>query len=237
MHFKSIRTISLHNHSNYDNNNDYESNNLLLKSSFPFLFYSVLLAKEDEKKTSSRKQLFNFIADVVEETIPSIVQIEIRKRVLFGFEMVGSGSGFIVSEDGLILTNAHVVQDKEAELNVKLNDGRILPGKVLKIDFLSDLAVVKINPKTVIITKLNYLIISLESLIWLFLNKNNLKPVKLGDSAKVRTGEFVVALGSPLSLSNTVTSGVVSNPNRDGTEIGLNNELYYIQTDTIVTVN
>jgi len=48
---------------------------------------------------------------------------------------------------------------------------------------------------------------------------------------------FVVALGSPLSLSNTVTSGVVSNPNRDGTEIGLNNELYYIQTDTIVTVS
>jgi hypothetical protein len=46
----------------------------------------------------------------------------------------------------------------------------------------------------------------------------------------------VVALGSPLSLSNSVTSGVVSNPNRDGTEIGLNNELYYIQTDTIVTV-
>ena len=46
----------------------------------------------------------------------------------------------------------------------------------------------------------------------------------------------MVALGSPLSLSNTVTSGVVSNPNRDGTEIGLNNELYYIQTDTIVTV-
>ena len=60
--------------------------------------------------------------------------------------------------------------------------------------------------------------------------------MKLGDSTKVRTGEFVVALGNPLTLNNTVTSGVISNPNRDGTELGLLNELYYIQTDTIVTV-
>jgi S1-C subfamily serine protease len=63
-----------------------------------------------------------------------------------------------------------------------------------------------------------------------------LKPVKLGDSDQVRTGEFVVALGSPLTLNNTVTSGVVSNPLRDGTELGLTNDLFYIQTDTIVTV-
>lgn len=61
--------------------------------------------------------------------------------------------------------------------------------------------------------------------------------MKLGDSEKVRTGEFVIALGSPLSLNNTVTSGVVSNPNRDGTELGLTNKLSYLQTDTIVTVN
>lgn len=58
----------------------------------------------------------------------------------------------------------------------------------------------------------------------------------MGDSDKLRTGEFVVALGSPLTLNNTVTSGVVSNPLRDGTELGLTNELFYIQTDTIITV-
>lgn len=64
-----------------------------------------------------------------------------------------------------------------------------------------------------------------------------MKPVQLGDSDQVRTGEFVVALGSPLTLNNTVTSGVVSNPLRDGTELGLTNDLFYIQTDTIVTVS
>ena len=53
----------------------------------------------------------------------------------------------------------------------------------------------------------------------------------------MRTGEFVIALGSPLTLNNTVTSGVVSNPKRDGIELGFNNELMYIQTDTFITVN
>lgn len=76
-------------------------------------------------------------------------------------------------------------------------------------------------------------------LIWYKLidlqKKSNLQPVKLGDSNRVRTGEFVIALGSPLSLNNTVTSGVVSNPYRDGTELGLTNKLFYLQTDTIVT--
>lgn len=144
-----------------NNNNKNRTSDLVISASFLPFFCSVLLAKErkdedndeitNNNKGKSRKQVFNFIADVVEETIPSIVQIEIKKRVLFGFQMVGSGSGFIVTSDGLILTNAHVVQDLNTDLNVKLNDGRILPGRVVKIDFLSDLAVVKIEPKTVII--------------------------------------------------------------------------------------
>jgi S1-C subfamily serine protease len=60
--------------------------------------------------------------------------------------------------------------------------------------------------------------------------------LKFGDSAKVRTGEFVVALGSPLSLNNSVTSGVVSNPSRDGSDLGLTNQLLYVQTDAMITV-
>ncbi len=63
-----------------------------------------------------------------------------------------------------------------------------------------------------------------------------MKAVKLGDSSRARTGEFVVALGSPLALSNTVTFGVISNPRRDGSELGVGNGLTYIQTDSTVTV-
>ena len=63
-----------------------------------------------------------------------------------------------------------------------------------------------------------------------------MKPVQLGDSSNIRTGEFVVALGSPLQLNNTVTSGIVSNPSRDGIELGLTNDLFYIQIDAFITV-
>lgn len=143
--------------------NEYNCNDLNLKSSvWPFLVCgAALLAKELDDSTSfadtnigqitskSRKKIFNFIADVVDETLPSIVQIEIRKKALFGIQTVGSGSGFIVSEDGLILTNAHVVQDKNADLIVKLNDGRTLPGRVIKMDVLQDLAVIKVESRNV----------------------------------------------------------------------------------------
>jgi len=137
-------------------NNDYKKNynNLKMNATYPFLIFSVLLAKEpDDKETISRRKTYNFIADVVEETQNSIVQVEIRKKGLFGIQMIGSGSGFIVSKDGLILTNAHVVQDRNAELNVKLNDGKILHGRVIKIDISSDLAVIKVDPKNVYIWK------------------------------------------------------------------------------------
>jgi HtrA serine peptidase 2 len=63
-----------------------------------------------------------------------------------------------------------------------------------------------------------------------------LKAAKLGDSDDVKTGEFVIALGSPLTLTSSVTSGIVSNPFRDGIELGLYNEVVYIQTDAMITV-
>lgn len=98
-----------------------------------------------------------------------------------------NGSGFIVKEDGLILTNAHVVINKpHSRVDVRLKDGREFTGIVETVDTVSDLATVRIPVR-------------------------GLKILKLGSSSQLRPGEFVVAIGSPLTLSNSVTAGVVSN--------------------------
>ncbi|HWI15776.1 MAG TPA: DegQ family serine endoprotease [Burkholderiales bacterium] len=96
----------------------------------------------------------------------------------------GLGSGFIVSPDGLILTNAHVVADA-SEVTVKLTDKREFRAKVVGVDRPTDVAVIRIDAK-------------------------DLPTVKLGDSNQVKVGEWVVAIGSPYGFENTVTSGIVS---------------------------
>jgi len=170
---------------------------------YSLAFLGTIYAKErddNETNQTSKRNRFNFIADAVEPVMPSIVQIEATKHVfVFGIVSKFGGSWFIVSEDGTILTNAHVIRDTSHNISVKLTDGRCFRARIVKIDISSDLAVIKIDCL-------------------------NLKPVKLGDSDKIRTGEFVVALGSPLTLSNTVTSGVVSNPSRNAIELGLLNK-------------
>jgi serine protease Do len=119
--------------------------------------------------------------------------------------MGGIGSGFIISPDGIILTNAHVVADA-AEVTVKLTDRREFKAKVLGVDPQTDVAALKIDAK-------------------------NLPAVKIGDPNDVRVGEWVVAIGSPYGFENTVTSGIVSAKARslpDGTYVP------FIQTDVAV---
>ncbi|MBI5921526.1 MAG: DegQ family serine endoprotease [Betaproteobacteria bacterium] len=100
----------------------------------------------------------------------------------------GQGSGFIVSPDGAILTNAHVVADAD-EVLVRLTDKREFKAKVVGSDRLSDVALLRISAK-------------------------DLPTVKIGDSSKVRVGEWVVAIGSPFGFENSVTAGIVSAKSR-----------------------
>ncbi|XP_029172369.1 serine protease HTRA2, mitochondrial [Nylanderia fulva] len=166
---------------------------------------------------NQNRDKYNFIADVVEISAPSVVYIEIKdsSRVDFFTGKIvttSNGSGFIINQDGLILTNAHVVINKpNTSVKVRLYDGTTHIGVIEDIDLESDLATVRIK-------------------------KTNLPVMKLGCSANIRPGEFVVAIGSPLALSNTITSGVVSSVNRQSEELGLHNsQIGYIQTDAAIT--
>ncbi|WLI87892.1 DegQ family serine endoprotease [Massilia sp. R2A-15] len=123
-----------------------------------------------------------------------------RDRPVFG-----AGSGFIVSPDGVILTNAHVVRDAE-EVTVKLQDRREYRAKVLGSDPKTDVAVLKIDAK-------------------------NLPVVPIGKSSDLKVGEWVLAIGSPFGLESTVTAGVVS---AKGRSLQDDNSVPFIQTDVAV---
>jgi serine protease Do len=122
-----------------------------------------------------------------------------------GMPTRGQGSGFIVSADGTILTNAHVVQDA-TEVTVKLTDRREFKAKVLGSDPRTDVAVIKIEAK-------------------------GLPTVTLGSTRSLRVGEWVLAIGSPFGLENTVTAGVVS---AKGRTLPDDSFVPFIQTDVAV---
>ena len=120
-------------------------------------------------------------------------------------ERRGTGSGFIISADGLILTNHHVV-DGADEIKVRLTDNREFTGKVLGSDAKTDIAVVKIDAK-------------------------DLPYLTMGNSDELKVGEWVAAIGSPFGLDNTVTSGIVSAKSR---KLPSDQYVPFIQTDVAV---
>jgi len=117
--------------------------------------------------------------------------IQIPQYVQKGTEYkeVGSGSGFIVSADGLVLTNKHVVSDKTADYTVIMNDGQKYSAKVLALDPVQDLAIIKVENT----------------------DSKTFQPLKLGDSSGIQIGQTAIAIGNALGeFSNTVSVGVVS---------------------------
>jgi serine protease Do len=117
----------------------------------------------------------------------------------------GAGSGFIVSPDGYILTNTHVVGNAD-EVTVRLTDRREFPAKVVGADERTDVAVIKINA-------------------------SNLPTVKLGDPAKIKPGQWVLAIGSPFGFENSATAGIISATARS---LPSDNYVPFIQTDVAV---
>ena len=115
------------------------------------------------------------------------------------------GSGFIYSSDGYIITNHHVIVDAE-QIIVKLNDKRELEAKLIGSDVSSDIALLKIKVK-------------------------NLKPVKIGNSEKLKVGQWVLAIGSPFGFESTVTAGIVS---AIGRSLPNDNYVPFIQTDVAI---
>lgn len=193
---------------------------LMMASTVAIVLYSfgVFSQSEISQDTQREESLYQPVIDyetavieAVQRSEPSVVsviatrnlpQIEQCLRDPFGFLLgpcipgedisvdVGSGSGFIVSEDGFIVTNKHVVNDDNAEYSILMNDGVSFSAEVLARDPFQDIAIMKIDA-------------------------SNLTPVVLGDSDELKMGQTAIAIGNALGeFQNTVSVGVVSGLNR-----------------------
>ena len=169
------------------------------------------------------KNSSNFITTVVEKVGPAVVRVDATQSVsqnpnskksvanLTKAEIVerGTGSGLILSADGRIVTNAHVV-DGVDRVKVTLKNGRVLEGKVVGIDRVTDVAVLKVDAR-------------------------DLPTIKLGDSERLLPGEWAIAIGNPVGLDHTVTVGIVSATGRTSSQVGLpDKRVSFIQTDAAI---
>lgn len=179
----------------------------------------------------------SFVALAVERTGSAVVRIDTEQTITRSFDplfedpffrqffgdqfgnrmpsqerkIAGQGSGFIIDNQGIILTNAHVVSNAD-KVTVTLKDGRSFNGEVRGTDQVTDLAVVKINPQG-----------------------QNLPVAPLGNSSEVKVGDWAIAVGNPVGLDNTVTLGIISTLNRPSSEVGiLDKRIDFIQTDAAI---
>ena len=181
---------------------------------------------------SSSKTNLNFIAEAAQKVGPAVVRIDATRQVseqmgetfehpffrrFFGNDLPiprehlerGTGSGFILTPNGQLLTNAHVV-DGTDQVKVTLKDGQVYQGKVLGTDSMTDVAVVKIEAE-------------------------DLPTVDIGSAEQLNPGEWAIAIGNPLGLDNTVTVGIISALGRSSSEVGVpDKRVRFIQTDAAI---
>ncbi len=169
----------------------------------------------------------DWVADVAEKVLPSVVNIASQKKILvqqspffsdpffrdfFGGGMPRErvekalGSGVLVSNDGYIVTNNHVVGGAD-DIEVRLSDERVFPARIIGTDPKSDVAIIKIDAE-------------------------GLPGIRVGDSSNLRIGSFVLAVGNPFGLEQTVTMGIISAVGRSG--LGITDYENFIQTDAAI---
>lgn len=176
---------------------------------------------------SAAAPYFNFMADAAAKAAPAVVNITLRdpSRPL---DDAPNGSGFIIAADGTIVTNTHIIaeaipaampaadsssQEGRRIILCTLQDGRSFEAQLVNFDWLSDLAVLQIKAQSA------------------------LPVAKLGRSTGLRVGEWVLAVGSPLHLSNSVSAGIISALARKGEELGMDSApTDFIQTDAAINV-
>jgi HtrA serine peptidase 2 len=155
----------------------------------------------------------NFVADAVDVAAPAVVNIMTCKNGYLWSD-IHAGSGFIISEDGLVVTNAHVVEDAtDGKVLITTIDGKKRTGMVHSLDKSSDIALIQIDSK---------------------FSGEKFPIVEMGVSAKVRAGEFVAALGSPAQLQNSCSFGIISATARHACELGSKSKSAYLQTDAAI---
>jgi putative serine protease PepD len=169
----------------------------------------------DTGNTTNAKAPSGAVENVAQKVLPSVVQINVK-----GSEESGSGTGIIISSDGDILTNNHVVEvaADDGSITVAFNNGTNAEATIVGTDPVTDLAVIKAK------------------------GKSGLTPASLGSSADLQVGQEVVAIGSPFGLESTVTSGIISALNRpvtssdggDSDEGSLSNTFPAVQTDAAI---
>ena len=233
MYLKNVRKFKLKN---------YASKKLLLSSAITACILNPSFVISQSKINSkynevNQYQSESFVTRAVRETGPSVVTIDTQRYVkkrkfrkdselfldpyfekFFGLDLPNDGnpsieqnqgSGFIFA-DGLVMTNAHVV-DGSDKVIVGLTNGKNLKAKLIGQDFFTDLAVLKIE------------------------GKGPWPKAPLGDSTKIKVGDWAIAVGNPFGLENTVTLGIISNLKRNVTQLGIyDKKLELIQTDAAI---